>query len=131
MQAQTQPFEPFHAFYSAITTALRPFDQPTLRIWEECGRQQLEFINLCTEWGNREWQVLSHAKSPLELFTAQSDLTVEFSMRLAEHSRYTIGFMTEAMKEAMTSFDWSKSYWTAIPPSEKTTRHVRASKAAA
>jgi hypothetical protein len=128
---QTYPVEEFQKFWSAHSVALRPLSQSTLRIWEECGRQQLKFINLCTEWGDREWQMLKSAKSPLEMFTAQSAITVEFSMRLAEHSRYTIGCMTEATKEIMVSFGWSKPYWTMMPSSKETTRYVRASKAAA
>jgi hypothetical protein len=139
MQAQTQPFEPFHAFYSAITAALRPFDQPNTRFSGEFTRQQLEFIKLCAELGNREWKLWTSAKNPLEMFAAQAGIAMEFSMKFTDRSCEAIA----SMREAMASFGWSKPDLTPMPateetepkaelevPREETSKTIRAKKAA-
>jgi len=125
------PFEDLNKLWSASYAALQPFDQPNLHIWGELGRKQVEFINLCAEWGNRELQLLMSPKDPLEMFAAQSDVAMEFSTKFAEQSRAAIALMMEAAQESMACFDRSESLRTETLPSVEPTKHLKARRAAA
>lgn len=122
---QAEVFEQFNKFYSANCAALKQVDQFNTRLWSECARQQLEFMKLWAELGEREFQVLTGGKSPMDLFTAQPGIATEFSAKFIDYFRDATTSMAGTAREAMAGFGWPELVSAVSPPTERTEKPAR------
>ena len=114
-----QPLESFNEFCATGMSAMKELNEANTHAWREFSEQQLTFIRLCTEMGNREWQLCMSGKDPLELMAAQTHLFSDFSTKCMECTREGTAKMSETLAEAMASFERFKPYWgwiSMIPP---------------
>jgi hypothetical protein len=124
MQAET--FEQFNKFYSTSCTAAKQLDQFNTRLWGEFARQQRELMNLWAKWGIREFQALTGGKSPMDLFTAQSDIATEFSAKFTDYFRDAITSMASTTREVMADFNWPEELISAVmQPTERAEKPPR------
>lgn len=106
-------------FYSKAYAAMQHYGQINTRFWEKCSVHQIELLQLCGEFGEREFELWSNGKGLPELLPAQSSLAMEFTKKFANRCGAALASFTEAGTEAMSAFDVFNGYWTPAPAAEE------------
>ncbi len=128
---QQPSFHQINDFYSKAYTAMQDYAQINTRFWNKCTEQQLEFLQLSREFGEREFELWTNGKDLSGCLAAQSNLAMEFSKKFADRCGAALASCTEAGTETMSAFEVFKGYWTptSAPEQESTERPPRAPKA--
>jgi hypothetical protein len=115
---QQPSFEQMNKFFSHARAAMQDYDQISTRFWKKWTEQQLEFLQLCNEYGEREFELWANVKGVPELLAGRLDLAIEFGKKFAERSGAALASFAEAGTEAMRGFEVFKDYWTPAPAEE-------------
>ena len=115
---QQPSIEQMNKFFSHACAAMQDCDQINTRFWKKWTEQQFELLQLCNEYGKREFELWAKAKGVPDLLVGRLNLVIEFSKRFAERSGAALASLTEAGTEAMGGLEVFKDYRTPAPAEE-------------
>ncbi len=116
---QQPSIEQMSDFCSRGYAAIKDYEQINTGFWKKCTEQQLEFLRLCTEHGQREFEIWTSGKDLPGLLAAQSSIAMEFAQKCADQSRAALTSLTEAGMEATRAYGFPKGQWTAAPKGKR------------
>lgn len=116
---QQPSIEQMSDFCSRGYAAIKDYEQINTGFWKKCTEQQLEFLQLCTEYGQREFELWTSGKDGPGLLAAQASVAMEFAKKYADQSRAALTSLTEAGVEATRACGFFKGQWTAAPTAEE------------
>ncbi len=100
-----------NGFCSRAYAAMKDYGQINTRFWTKYTEQQLDFLQLYTKYGRREFELWTNGYDLPGLIGAQSSLAMEFNKECADQSRALLASLTEARAEAMRAFDSFEGHW--------------------
>jgi hypothetical protein len=116
---QQPGIEQMNKFCSQGYAVMKDYGQINTRFWKKCTEQQLEFLQLCTEYGQRAVDLWTNGKDLPGLIGAQSSIAMEFAKKYADQSRAALTSLTEAGMEATRAYGFPKDQWTAAPKGKR------------
>ncbi|MGH8564426.1 MAG: phasin family protein [Gammaproteobacteria bacterium] len=108
---QQPSIEQTNEFCSQAYAVMKDYRQINTRFWTKYTEQQLDFLQLCTKYGQRELELWTNGKDLPGLIGAQSSLAMEFNKECADQFRALLACLTEARAEAMRTFDSFEGHW--------------------
>lgn len=114
---QQPNIEQMNEFCSKAYAAMKDYEQINTRFWKECTERQLQFLRLCTEYGQRELELWVNGKDLPALTASQAQIAREWVTKVNEQCSEGFASLRDTSAEVM-AFDPGNGGWMPAPVAE-------------
>lgn len=115
---QQPSIEQMNEFCSQACAAMKDYGQINTRFWERCTEQQLQFLRLCTEYGQREFELWTNGKDLPALTAGQAQIAREWVTKVTERCSEGFASLRDTSAEVMVLVDQGDGGWMPAPVAE-------------
>ncbi|MGH8478369.1 MAG: phasin family protein [Gammaproteobacteria bacterium] len=115
---QQPSIEQMNEFCSKASAAMKDYEQINTRFWKKCTEQQLQFLRLCTEFGQREFELWTNGKDLPALTASQAQIAREWVTKMNERCSEGFASLRDTSAEVMALVDPGTGGWMPAPVAE-------------